>query len=69
MKKIIYITMITLGLLSFFSMYVIVCLVKEEDFLGLKYLIMLIGYISIILFGSGFLMLIAKKEVKEDAKG
>ncbi|MBS5853506.1 MAG: hypothetical protein ACLUG4_05460 [Bacilli bacterium] len=69
MKKIIYVIMTILGLIGFFSMYVIVCLVKEEEFAGLKYVIMIIGYLSIILFGGGFLMLLAKKkEVSEDAK-
>ena len=48
MKKIIYVIMTILGLIGFFSMYVIVCLVKEEEFAGLKYVIMIIGYLSII---------------------
>ena len=61
--------MTILGLVGFLSLYVIVCLVQEEEFAGLKYVIMIIGYLSVILFGGGFLMLLTKKkEVKEDAK-
>ena len=61
--------MTILGLVGFLSMYVIVCLVQEEEFAGLKYVIMIIGYLSVILFGGGFLMLLTKKkEVNEDAK-
>ncbi len=61
MKKIGYIAMIVVSLLLFFSMYVIVCLVTEEEFPGLKYLIMVIGYVSIALFGYGFLLFISNK--------
>ena len=69
MKKVIYIIMSILGLVGFLSLYVIVCLVQEEEFAGLKYVIMIIGYLSVILFGGGFLMLLTKKkEVNEDAK-
>ncbi|CDC68913.1 MAG TPA: hypothetical protein DCR62_06970 [Acholeplasmatales bacterium] len=69
MKKVIYIIMTILGLVGFLSLYVIVCLVQEEEFAGLKYVIMIIGYLSVILFGGGFLMLLTKKkEVNEDAK-
>jgi hypothetical protein len=61
--------MTILGLVGFLSLYVIVCLVQEEEFAGLKYVIMIIGYLSVILFGGGFLMLLTKKkEVNEDAK-
>ena len=61
--------MTILGLVGFLSRYVIVCLVQEEEFAGLKYVIMIIGYLSVILFGGGFLMLLTKKkEVNEDAK-
>lgn len=61
--------MTILGLVGFLSLYVIVCLVQEEEFAGLKYVIMIIGYLSVILFGGGFLMLLnKKKEVNEDAK-
>ena len=69
MKKVIYKIMTILGLVGFLSLYVIVCLVQEEEFAGLKYVIMIIGYLSVILFGGGFLMLLTKKkEVNEDAK-
>lgn len=61
--------MTILGLVGFLSLYVIVCLVQEEEFAGLKYVIMIIGYLSVILFSGGFLMLLTKKkEVNEDAK-
>ena len=61
--------MTILGLVGFLSLYVILCLVQEEEFAGLKYVIMIIGYLSVILFGGGFLMLLTKKkEVNEDAK-
>ena len=61
--------MTILGLVGFLSLYVIVCLVQEEEFAGLKYVILIIGYLSVILFGGGFLMLLTKKkEVNEDAK-
>lgn len=61
--------MTILGLVGFLSLYVIVCLIQEEEFAGLKYVIMIIGYLSVILFGGGFLMLLTKKkEVNEDAK-
>lgn len=61
--------MTILGLVGFLSLYVIVCLVQEEEFADLKYVIMIIGYLSVILFGGGFLMLLTKKkEVNEDAK-
>ena len=61
--------MTILGLVGFLSLYVIVCLVQEEEFAGLKYVIMIIGYLSVILFGGGFLMLLTKKkEVNGDAK-
>lgn len=61
--------MTILGLVGFLSLYMIVCLVQEEEFAGLKYVIMIIGYLSVILFGGGFLMLLTKKkEVNEDAK-
>ena len=39
MKKVIYIIMTILGLVGFLSLYVIVCLVQEEEFAGLKYVI------------------------------
>lgn len=53
--------MTILGLVGFLSLYVIVCLVQEEEFAGLKYVIMIIGYLSVILFGGGFLMLLTKR--------
>lgn len=62
MKKVIYIIMTILGLVGFLSLYVIVCLVQEEEFAGLKYVIMIIGYLSVILFGGGFLMLLTKRK-------
>ncbi|MFR7881783.1 MAG: hypothetical protein ACLU5J_10090 [Christensenellales bacterium] len=69
MKKVIYIIMTILGLVGFLSLYVIVCLVQEEEFAGLKYVIMIIGYLSVILFGGGFFdATYQKKEVNEDAK-
>ena len=46
--------MTILGLVGFLSLYVIVCLVQEEEFAGLKYVIMIIGYLSVILFGGAF---------------
>ena len=48
--------MTILGLVGFLSLYVIVCLVQEEEFAGLKYVIMIIGYLSVILFGGGSIL-------------
>ncbi len=62
MKKIIYIIMISLGLLMLISLYVLVCLVSEHTFPALKYVIMIIGYLAITLFGIGFLLLIKEKK-------
>lgn len=66
MKKIIYIIMCALGLIGLVSLYVLVCLVHEEDFNGLRHIVIIIGYISVILFGGGFLLLIANKKEKDD---
>ena len=46
MKKVIYIIMTILGLVGFLSLYVIVCLVQEEEFAGLKYVIMIRNFIA-----------------------
>lgn len=54
--------MTILGLVGFLSLYVIVCLVQEEEFAGLKYVIMIIGYLSVILFGGGFFDATYQKE-------
>lgn len=66
MKKIIYILMCVLGLLIFFSLYVIVSIITETEFPNLKYLVMGLGYISVGLFVSGFLLLINKQKKVEN---
>lgn len=66
MRRIIYYMICTLGLLGFISLNVIVCFFREEDYPLLKDMIMIIGYLSIVVFGMGFLLL--KKEGKKDAK-
>ncbi len=62
MKKIIYIFMMVVGLIGFISLNVIVCLLNEDIFPFLKHLVMIIGYISMIIFGVGFLFLIKCKQ-------
>ena len=62
MKKITYILMCVLGLLMFFSLYVIVSLVTEEEFPNLRYLVMGLGYLATGLFVGGFLLIIKKRE-------
>ncbi len=62
MKKIIYIVMTILGLVLFVGLNVLVCLLNEQTFPLLKYVVMIIGYISIILFGVGFIFLIKPQE-------
>lgn len=62
MRRIIYILLCVLGLIGFLSLNVIVCLVTEQEFSGLKHVIMIIGYVSLIAFGIGFLMLMKKGE-------
>ena len=49
----------------FISLNVIVCFIREESYPNLKHVIMIIGYISIIIFAIGFLLL--RKEGKKDA--
>ena len=52
--------MCILGIVGFISLNIIVCLLREETFPFLKHLIMIIGYISIIIFAIGFFLLIKK---------
>jgi hypothetical protein len=66
MRRVIYYGICGLGLIGFISLNVIVCLIKEETFPGFKHIIMIIGYLSIIIFGIGFLLL--RKEGKKDVK-
>lgn len=62
MKKIIYILMCIIGVIGFISLNVIVCVLREETYSFLKHLVMIIGYISVIVFATGFLLLINKKQ-------
>lgn len=64
MKKVIFYLMTIIGLLGFFGLYVIVCLVTEDEFPLLKHFVMIIGYISFGLFVGGFLPLIVCKTKK-----
>lgn len=66
MRRIIYYLICAIGLIGFISLNVIVCFIREESFPGLKHVIMIIGYLSIIVFGMGFLLL--KKEGRKDAE-
>ncbi len=66
MRRIMYYLICALGLIGFISLNVIVCFIKEETFPGLKHVIMIIGYLSILIFGIGFLLL--KKEGKKDVE-
>ena len=65
MRRIMYYLICALGLIGFISLNVIVCFVREESYPNLKHVIMIIGYISIIIFAIGFLLL--RKEGKKDA--
>lgn len=64
MKKTISILMTIVGILIFLSLYVLVSLVTEDEFSGLRYVVMAAGYIAVILFCCGFLLL-NKKDKKE----
>lgn len=66
MRRIIYYLICALGLIGFISLNVIVCFIREEEFPGLKHVIMIIGYVSILVFAVGFLLL--RKEGQKDAK-
>lgn len=65
MKKIIFYIMTIIGLLGFFGLYILVCLVTEDEFPALRHIVMLIGYGSLGLFVGGFLPLIISKSKKE----
>lgn len=65
-KRIIgYISSIT-GVLLFLSLYVIVCLVQEEHVPSLRHWVVLLGYISIGLFGFGFFTILLDKRKKKE---
>ena len=66
MRRIMYYLICAIGLIGFISLNVIVCFVREEEFPGLKHVIMIIGYVSMVIFAIGFLLL--RKEGKKDAK-
>lgn len=66
MKKCIYILMSIIGILIFFGLYVLVSLVTEDEFPGLRYAVMGLGYLSIGLFCSGFLLLTIKSKKMEE---
>ena len=66
MRRIVYYLICALGLIGFISLNVIVCFIREESFPVLKHVIMIIGYLSILIFGIGFLLL--KKEGKKDVE-
>lgn len=66
-KKSIYIVMCILGVLIFLGLYILVSLVTEDEFPNLRYVVMGLGYISIGLFCSGFLLLMfMNKKVEEE---
>ena len=66
MRRIMYYLICAIGLIGFISLNVIVCFIREEEFPGLKHVIMIIGYVSIVIFAIGFLLL--RKEGKKDVK-
>ena len=66
MKKIIYLSMSILGLLGILSLYVIVTLYKEEAYPNIRHIVMIIGYISLILFIIGWLKYIVIKRKVEN---
>ena len=66
MRRIMYYLICAIGLIGFISLNVIVCFVREEEFPGLKHIIMIIGYVSIVIFAIGFLLL--RQEGKKDDK-
>lgn len=66
MKKVIFYLMTILGFIGFLSLYVIVCIVTEEQFSALKYVVMIVGYVSLALFVGGFLPLIIMSNKKEN---
>ena len=66
MRRIMYYLICAIGLIGFISLNVIVCFIQEEEFPGLKHVIMIIGYVSIVIFAIGFLLL--RKEGKKDVK-
>ncbi len=63
--KYVYISLVVLGLLGFISLYILVCIFKESSYPLIQYLIPLIGYVSIILFGFGWFNILRNKENKK----
>lgn len=62
MKKYLYIILSIIGFLMFLSLYIIVCLLTEQNFPMLKHLVMILGYLSLGLFCIPFLLLLKNKE-------
>lgn len=65
-KRIIGYVSAVMGVILFLSLYIIVCLVQEEQVPSLRHWIVWLGYISTGLFGFGFFtVLLDKRKQKE----
>ncbi|MCM1260388.1 MAG: hypothetical protein NC182_05580 [Prevotella sp.] len=55
-----------MGVMVFLSLYVMVCLIQEEQVPSLRHWIVLLGYISIGLFGFGFFTIVLDKRKQKE---
>lgn len=65
-KRIIGYVSAGMGVMVFLSLYVMVCLIQEEQVPSLRHWIVLLGYISIGLFGFGFFTIVLDKRKQKE---
>lgn len=65
-KRIIGYVSAVMGVMVFLSLYVMVCLIQEEQVPSLRHWIVLLGYISIGLFGFGFFTIVLDKRKQKE---
>ncbi|MCM1513481.1 MAG: hypothetical protein NC090_00595 [Anaeroplasma bactoclasticum] len=65
-KRIIGYVSAVMGVMVFLSLYVMVCLIQEEQAPSLRHWIVLLGYISIGLFGFGFFTIVLDKRKQKE---
>lgn len=65
-KRIIGYVSVVMGVMVFLSLYVMVCLIQEEQVPSLRHWIVLLGYISIGLFGFGFFTIVLDKRKQKE---
>ena len=62
--KLLYWLLVGIGFIGFLSLYILVCIFTEENYPLIQYIVPVIGYISIIIFGYGWFNILKKDRNK-----